>query len=709
MTWYVLQHKPAQGDRAGATMSFLAPLFLLGGLGLALPILFHLIRRTSRVRTVFGSIMFLRAGPPRMTRRNRIEDLLLLLLRCLVLALLALAFARPFFKSPAAGLPPAAAGSRVMVLLDSSASMRREGLWSEALDRLTAVAAGLRPGDRLALWTFDRGIREVFGFEAWDGVGVAERRSWLRARLDGIQPGWKDSWLDQAFIEAADALVDAGIDEAGVGRRILVISDLAEGSRLNGLQAHDWPPGVTVEFHPVAVRDPGNAGLHWVADAKAGQSREPRVARVRVENSPDSLQEQFQLGWVSSGAGEWAGAPTEAYVPAGQSRVVTVAMPDAVTGFDRLVLRGDSAPFDNILYLNPSEPRELRVVYLGTDAADDPSEPLFFLRRAFRETQHHVVSVYAVDPSDTPPGGELDSAAMVVVTGALSSAWADRVRAVALAGATVLLAPVDAAAATTHEACLDGLRMFAGEAVPGGYAMLGDLDFRHPWLVPFADARFSDFTKIRFWRYRKMDEDRLGDGRVVARFEGGDPAVVEWPAGTGRIFWIEKPAVSLTLSRFTFWVAMAALEVGDLLAPVAGAGPARGAGTLIGPDGEALEGLGVAAEPGIYRWVAGGRERRFAVNLTPAESRTAPLPLDEFESLGVPLQPAAEEPEVVAARLQRLQRVELEQRQRLWRWVLGGTLALVLWESWLAARAVRRGREVGVPSVDTEAQGARSA
>ena len=70
-------------------MSFLTPLFLLGGLALALPVIFHLIRRTTRERTVFSSLMFLLPTPPRLTKRSRLEHWLLLLLRCLALALLA--------------------------------------------------------------------------------------------------------------------------------------------------------------------------------------------------------------------------------------------------------------------------------------------------------------------------------------------------------------------------------------------------------------------------------------------------------------------------------------------------------------------------------------------------------------------------------------------------------------------------------------------
>ena len=54
-------------------MSFLTPLFLLGGLAIAGPILFHLIRRNTRERFTFSSLMFLSPEPPKVTRKSRLE------------------------------------------------------------------------------------------------------------------------------------------------------------------------------------------------------------------------------------------------------------------------------------------------------------------------------------------------------------------------------------------------------------------------------------------------------------------------------------------------------------------------------------------------------------------------------------------------------------------------------------------------------------
>ena len=62
-------------------MGVLAPLYLAGLAALSLPLIFHLVRRTPRGRQEFSSLMFLLPSPPRLTRRSRLDQILLLLLR----------------------------------------------------------------------------------------------------------------------------------------------------------------------------------------------------------------------------------------------------------------------------------------------------------------------------------------------------------------------------------------------------------------------------------------------------------------------------------------------------------------------------------------------------------------------------------------------------------------------------------------------------
>src|SRR5688572_13343992 len=179
-------------------MSFLAPLYIAGLVALSLPIVFHLIRRAPHGRQAFSSLMFLTPSPPRLTRRSRLSNIFLLLLRAAALILLALAFARPFFNrgaSPAAGQAPGrrvavrgaspaagqAPGRRVAVLVDTSASMRRGDLWQQAMQQAEQTLRDLAPNDEAALYFFDRQVRPGLTFAEWNDLGPARRDAVFRA------------------------------------------------------------------------------------------------------------------------------------------------------------------------------------------------------------------------------------------------------------------------------------------------------------------------------------------------------------------------------------------------------------------------------------------------------------------------------------------------------------------------------------------------
>src|SRR5213595_3175160 len=169
-------------------MSFLAPLFMLGGAAIALPIVFHLIRRTTRERTNFSSLMFLQPTPPRLTRRSRLEHLLLLALRCIALALLAVGFARPLIKRAVSDESASRSAKKIAVLVDASASMRRANLWADAVQKADAVLSKAAPSDRVAVYTFDRQLHPLVTFEQWNSSAAGERAALAIGRLKEVSP-----------------------------------------------------------------------------------------------------------------------------------------------------------------------------------------------------------------------------------------------------------------------------------------------------------------------------------------------------------------------------------------------------------------------------------------------------------------------------------------------------------------------------------------
>ena len=78
------------------------------------------------------------------------------------------------------------------------------------------------------------------------------------------------------------------------------------------------------------------------------------------------------------------------------------------------------------------------------------------------------------------------------------------------------------------------------------------------------------------------------------------------------------------------------------------------------------------------------------MNLDAAESKTAPMPADELERLGLPMKSVEAAPAVPAAKPEMLHKAELEARQKLWRWLIVAALAVLLVETWLAGWITRR-------------------
>ena len=247
-------------------MNFLAPLFLAGALTVALPVVFHLIRRTTRERKVFSSLMFLKPTPPRLTRRNRLEHLLLLLLRCAAICLLATGFARPFIKHAPPETPSTEPPKRIVILVDTSASMKRADLWSQARAKIDAVLQRATPADHVALFTFNFQPTPLVTFDEWNSTTAADRVALARARLAAAKPGWAATRLDQAIIRASELISETDKDDASGPRQIIVVSDFQEGSKLGALQSQEWPRGVELVSERVSVKS-SNAGLQLLADA----------------------------------------------------------------------------------------------------------------------------------------------------------------------------------------------------------------------------------------------------------------------------------------------------------------------------------------------------------------------------------------------------------------------------------------------------------
>ncbi len=690
-------------------MNFLAPWFLFGALAVAGPVLFHLIRRTARERMLFSSLLLLRPTPPRATRRRKLEHIVLLLIRCLCLLLLAACFARPFFSKGDLTPPAASEGRQMVLLLDTSASMRREDLWAKARDVAARYLEKSTPADRVAVMTFDRQARTVVSFSDWSAWPIDQRAALARERVAAVSPGWGGTHFGTALMTAAELFSEeTARPNAAAQRDLVLISDLQEGAKLDGLQGHDWPNGVGVIIEKVDPKRSGNAGLAIQSQTSSGAGN-GREARARVSNSRDSTHEKFLLGWSAESSTSFLGKPAEIYLPPGQTRVFKAPeLPtNSMTGTLRLT--GDDEDFDNTAYFAAAEPEILSIAYFGDDLARDPNRMRYYLERAFPDTARRRVEVVSAISNSVVSLDALNRAALAVIPSNLGNDDAKAVRDWLAGGKTALLVLTNTQSAATLAALTGQGDVELTEAATE-YALFGEIDFTHPLFAPFADPRFSDFSRIHFWKHRRWMNPAGDSVHVLAKFDDGSPALAQVAIGKGNLLvlcagWNPADSQLALSSKF--------LPLLQTMLEWSGPGASARSQYLIGesipspvsandalpwrkPDGKLVSlAAGTAFTetdmPGIYEVTAGAKTLRFAVNLPLEESRTAPLSTDDFARLGVPLRNEKMFPVAGTPGAQRhLQDAELESRQKLWRWLIVALLAAALVEVILGGWFARR-------------------
>lgn len=697
-------------------MSFLAPLYLAGLAAIGLPILFHMIRRTPKGKVPFSTLMFLEASPPKVTSRSKVEHWLLLLLRATALILLALAFSRPFLRQSEDQAVDAQAKRRA-ILVDVSASMRRDGVWEQASQKVDAILKDVKPDDSVGLFVFDQELLPLLSFEEWSGLPAAQRATFAKNELKKVSPGWMGTNLGVVLPEAvAVALDEAGEKAATRSTEIVVITDLQKGSRIEGLQTFEWPDSVTVDVKLVEATTAGNASVQIV-----GGSDQKTGLRVRIDNVADSLNERFKIEASQLATGDAASTATsllqDVHVPPEQNRVVQFKDVSAPQKPIVVFLSGDDDAFDNqAWYVHPQTAR-VPVLYRGDGSSSDPNELRYYLERAFLPTAAREIDFYAEGDGNAPDetwmtglsvvAKRLDSEQLRMSSKAVEDGWT-----LIVVGSTLGLCEQAFTIAGMEAPDIS-------EANIEGYAMLSDVDLEHPVFQPFNDVRLADFTKLPIWKHRTIDGDLPENSQVLASLDGRQPAIVELSHGHGRVLlftfgWHDADSQFVLWSKFVPLMnslvddfAGTSVEppraiVGDQFPIRTVAGSATGEMIVTAPSGlEQTVDLSPSAfttltEPGVYNfsWTDrdGPRTASIAANLDPLESRTDSLGLDEIRALGVPL------PDTIEARMtsdekRQLLARELESRQRFWQWVILIGIILLLIETGLAGHLAGAGAQ----------------
>lgn len=712
-------------------LSFLAPLFLAGLAALAIPVALHLAQRERRQVVDFPSLMFLRKIPHKSEKRRRLRDLALLALRCLALALLAGAFARPLLSRGDA--LPAAAGSgarEVVILLDRSWSMGADDRWTRARDAARRAADGVRPGDRATLVLFDAAATAV--------TQPTADRATLHAAIAGATLGARGTRYAPA-LRLASQILDASDRPR---REAVLITDFQKRG-WDGREEVHLPPGTTLTRVDLSGGSSGDVAVASVALGRSTrEGREHVAASARLVNTGAEPVRDVRATLELNGRSIETAAAT---VPANGAATVTFAavpIPEGTTrGIVRIAApRGDALPQDDAFHFALRRGQALPVLIV--DRADAGTDASLYLRRALAVGDDPPFQVTAVRASRLTPR-DIDGQHLVIWNdaGAMPQGIARRLAEHVRRGGGLLVAAGERTPPSPEQA-------EASELLPGAFgatvdrsadrgATLGVIDRSHAVFAPFAAPRSGDWGAARFLRYRPIQP--AVQAAALARFDDGSVALAERRLGAGRVlawgstldtFWGDLPLQPVWVpfvhemakhaagfSRERAWV-----TVGDV---VDGRGEGRGtrgeeasveeivarapsgATTRIAARASAAPGASSLApleltEQGFWELRPAGdpaaQPRIVAANLDLAEADLARL---DPEELAAAVAPRAGTPDAAREAEAALTPEDRERRQAGWWWLLAGALLLLATETVVSnrtagARGQGRGtRELG--------------
>ena len=706
-------------------MSFLTPLYGLAALAIALPIVFHLVRQRPKLRREFSSLMFLDAVPPRLSQKSRIENWLLLILRIAAIGLLVAAFTRPYWNLAKEAEVQGSSVRRVL-LIDTSASMRRMGLFDRALEKAKEFIQQGSGNDVVAVYAFDKTLKPLFSLDTASSMSPLDRKQAAVRALESAKVTWFDTDLGNALVTASDLLLadtDAVDESMSEANEIVVVSDLQSGTSLDKLSSYNWPRNCKVRFERVEAITTGNASFRFLNESNDVSDTEPKsdaklpakdtslatggdagFQRIRVTNDSKASESKFKIAWAGNEGKPVADAGVACTVPAGESLVVRVPVQPKDTSY--LELQGDNVDFDNRVYSTVREPYQSKVICLDTDEMSKESSLSYFVQHLPFSSETRSVAFESRKPAGTEDWPTAESSPLVIASHRLEERDLDGLSSYMEQGGNLLW--VWDCALGSRSGGVDyarGLERLVGladarveEWQGKDYAMWQRIDFRHPLFVELADSRFNDFTKVRFWSHRVLEINE-SNTQVLSRFDDGSPAFIAIPKGNGMLWlmtagWQPTQSQLALSSKFVpilsglFRISAkdssvnVAWTVGDQINADVGV-------KVFDPNGKEIADA-VFTEPGVYQSVnSRGEKTSFAVNLIEAESTVASLDLERIERLGVNLS-NDNRPAVVREAAQRqLRAVELEAQQGWWRWLVMGVLGAVSLESVFCLLGVR--------------------
>ena len=538
------------------------PILIAGAALVGLPILLHFLLKQEPKKLVFPALRFLKLKQKTSERKMRLKHIVLLLLRCLLIALFALTLYQPVIFTAGtfqlSGDQPVAA----VIVVDTSPTMGYAVLGESRLDG--AVRAAIEFLDELPENSRVAILESNDAVPSWEPTTLEARNRLkaLKAPSGSAPPITSTLLAAYQLMKSADADLPEGADP--LPRVLAVFSDrtanawnAARAEELKAVRDAVPPPKVLHLFFDVGVSNPVNIailGAEMQPQLLSGGADATIALTVRAEGSSEATEVRL-LASVDDAA------PVERVIQLapGTPRRESFAFPGLATGFHKVIFRidrEDALMFDNERTVAFEVAAKRKILTVTDDAV---------LARAWHNTH---AALQQFDDTVVLSDAALDLAGVEAVCllgiAKPSAALVKSVEDYVQSGGKVLFIPDGPDAGAERAKVLNDafgnlLPMPLGDLaqweVPNkdasrklgvAWKLTDDADFKHPLLAPLAEWRkqgnldlFDPSSRRLAVKYRKPGGAIPANSTVVAKFDDNDvdaersPALVERRVGAG--------------------------------------------------------------------------------------------------------------------------------------------------------------------------------
>lgn len=576
----------------------LNPAMAVGAAAVASPVLIHLLSRRRFRRIRWAAMDFLLEAQKKNRRRVRIEQLILLALRCLAVLLLALVMMRPFLADSALGSLLVRGRSERIFLIDDSFSMAYrsptaaagQSAFSRAADAVLAIARAAseqNQDDSLTLLTMSNPRRQLLALPSLSDANLRRLSDMLAAQ----SPTQLAGNMPDAIAALAEMLRE---NKTQANQVVYVVSDFQRrdwlGDKdaasaddagalapLRDLAEQPNPPRFVLIDAAIDER-PANIAITSIRRAQAQVvAGVPTRFELSIANFSYRPLEQVE---VSLRAGDNTLPPvTVPSLPAGQvtREPVEITFPDEGASFVEAGLvgaasLGDGIALDNVRSCPVEVVHAIKTLIVDGEPSGDPYKDEVFLLRTALRPEGRAASGIDVDVIDEQEleGADLTAFAVVVLANVdrpgagairnLENFVRDGGGLVIFAGSQVDLNAYNETLYRGGDGVLPMRLADVAQASPSAEpTTIHDWDVGHPIMRSFTDELGAMLRQVHISAYIRVSEEAESAttqgaadvdraprpaARVIARLSDPDqtPLMVERDMGRGRCLWIGTSA-----------------------------------------------------------------------------------------------------------------------------------------------------------------------